>query len=245
MNAQFRKPVGTLVSSLAAAMLLWAASAWAHDEHASSLPMHGGVLGKSKAYQFEAVFTKDGVKVYPYRVAAGKIEHVATDKLTGSATLKIAGVERPYRYELRPAAAAPAAGTDRHSHAPAPLAARVDLSKLTSSSTQAVIQISGLPSASEPSATFAVPFVRSDLIAMEKTTAADAKAIAAQKTCAVTGEELGSMGPPLKVVRGGQSVLICCKGCVKKIQAEPDKYFKTASAAGAAKKPASHAGHNH
>lgn len=247
MTARFRKPVQTLAAALAvgAAVLCAAVSSWAHDEHGSSLPMHGGVLGKSKAFQFEAVFTKDGVKVYPYRVSGGKVEHVAAGKLTGSAALQIAGAARPYRYALRPASAP--ASTDKAQRAPAPVAleAKADFSKLSATSTQVVIQIAGLPDSSEPTASFVVPFARADLIAMEKTTPTDAKAIAAQKTCVVSGDELGSMGPPLKVVRGGQSALICCKGCLKKIQANPDKYLKTASAPGAAKQPGGHAGHDH
>lgn len=35
----------------------------------------------------------------------------------------------------------------------------------------------------------------------------------AQKICPVSGEPLGSMGPPLKVTVDGKSLFICCEGC--------------------------------
>jgi hypothetical protein len=75
-----------------------------------------------------------------------------------------------------------------------------------------------------------------------KTTAADQRAIAAQRVCAVSGEDLGSMGPPLKVSRGEQSTFICCKGCLKEIQANPDRFLRAAAAPGVT--PA-HNGHDH
>ena len=46
-----------------------------------------------------------------------------------------------------------------------------------------------------------------------------------QRTCPVTGEELGSMGNPIPVTVKGETVLVCCQGCVKKVQANPDKYL--------------------
>jgi hypothetical protein len=46
-----------------------------------------------------------------------------------------------------------------------------------------------------------------------------------QKLCPVSGEELGGMGPPVKLVVKGEPVFICCKGCEKKVNADPDKYL--------------------
>ena len=45
-----------------------------------------------------------------------------------------------------------------------------------------------------------------------------------QKTCPVTDEELGSMGPPIPVTIRGQTIYVCCEGCVETIQADPDQY---------------------
>lgn len=72
-------------------------------------------------------------------------------------------------------------------------------------------------------------------ISTSKSTAADAAAIARQKTCPVMDEPLGGMGTPIKVMVGKQPIFLCCKGCVKRIEAEPAKYLKMVY--GAAKVP--------
>ncbi len=62
-----------------------------------------------------------------------------------------------------------------------------------------------------------------------KATKADEAAIARQKMCPVTDEPLDSMGVPWKVYAKGRPIFLCCKGCIKKIQANPDFYLaKTA-----------------
>ncbi|MFT5467766.1 MAG: YHS domain-containing protein [Verrucomicrobiales bacterium] len=43
--------------------------------------------------------------------------------------------------------------------------------------------------------------------------------------CLVTSNELGSMGKPYKIVHEGQEVKFCCKPCVKKFNADPEKYL--------------------
>ncbi|MCB9915107.1 MAG: hypothetical protein H6828_08160 [Planctomycetes bacterium] len=44
-------------------------------------------------------------------------------------------------------------------------------------------------------------------------------------TCPVSGEPLGGMGDPVRVELEGRALLVCCKGCVKKLQTEPTKYL--------------------
>ena len=52
----------------------------------------------------------------------------------------------------------------------------------------------------------------------------DRALVEAQEWCVVNGDErLGSMGPPLKLDIKGQPVFVCCKGCKKKAEADPDK----------------------
>ena len=46
-----------------------------------------------------------------------------------------------------------------------------------------------------------------------------------QKTCPVTDEALGSMGPPIPVTVKGQTIYVCCEGCVKMVQGDPDQYI--------------------
>ena len=43
--------------------------------------------------------------------------------------------------------------------------------------------------------------------------------------CAVTDNELGSMGAPVTIIHNGQEVKFCCKPCIKKFKANPEKYL--------------------
>ncbi len=45
-------------------------------------------------------------------------------------------------------------------------------------------------------------------------------------TCPVSGEELGSMGEPIALTVEGRDVKLCCKSCVKRMKADPAKYFE-------------------
>jgi hypothetical protein len=52
----------------------------------------------------------------------------------------------------------------------------------------------------------------------------DRKLAEAQKWCAVeTDDRLGAMGAPVKIQIQGQSVFLCCKGCIDQAQKNPDK----------------------
>jgi hypothetical protein len=49
-----------------------------------------------------------------------------------------------------------------------------------------------------------------------------------QKYCATEPENrLGSMGPPIKITVKGEPVFICCKGCEKTAQKDPDKTLQS------------------
>ncbi|MBI3469678.1 MAG: hypothetical protein HY000_42310 [Planctomycetes bacterium] len=47
----------------------------------------------------------------------------------------------------------------------------------------------------------------------------------AQKICPVSGEELGSMGSPVKELVKGEPVFLCCKSCIKKLHSDEDKFL--------------------
>lgn len=55
-----------------------------------------------------------------------------------------------------------------------------------------------------------------------------------QKTCPVTGQELGSMGLPIPATVKGLTVYVCCRGCVAKLQRDPDQYLAKVAAERAA-----------
>lgn len=52
----------------------------------------------------------------------------------------------------------------------------------------------------------------------------DRALVEAQEWCVVQEDErLGSMGPPIKLDIKGQPVFVCCKGCKKKAESNPEK----------------------
>lgn len=56
----------------------------------------------------------------------------------------------------------------------------------------------------------------------------DRKLAQAQKWCAVqTDHPLGAMGVPIMVMVKDQPVFLCCKGCLRKAKADPDKTLAT------------------
>ena len=58
-----------------------------------------------------------------------------------------------------------------------------------------------------------------------KATPADAASIARQKVCPVMNEPLYSMGGPWKTTVQRRDVFLCCKGCLKILHKEPQKYL--------------------
>jgi YHS domain-containing protein len=51
------------------------------------------------------------------------------------------------------------------------------------------------------------------------------------ETCVVSGEELGGMGDTINYVYGTTLVRLCCKGCIRRFEAEPQKYLAKLTAA--------------
>lgn len=46
------------------------------------------------------------------------------------------------------------------------------------------------------------------------------------KTCIVTDNDLGSMGDEQRIVHNGQEIKFCCKPCIPKFRANPERYLK-------------------
>ena len=51
----------------------------------------------------------------------------------------------------------------------------------------------------------------------------DAEAALSQTVCPITGEALGAMGTPAKVVLDGHPVFLCCAGCETEATEDPDE----------------------
>lgn len=207
----------------------------AHEDHDHGAP-HGGTVVRSQARQFEVVFTPSGVQVYPLTQDKKPVD---SSKLTGTVTFyhPSAPGKRWFERPLRPMTARPG-------QTPTSLGLAIDLSKAPSQGVTTAFQVAGFADATKPSSDFTVPFslpITGD-IAITTATITDQAAINALKVCPVSHEGLGSMGTPLKVTRGGKATFICCKSCVKEIQAHPDKYLGSSSASPT---PKDERGHKH
>lgn len=54
---------------------------------------------------------------------------------------------------------------------------------------------------------------------------ADRESAMQQHVCPVSDEMLGTMGTPIKVAVGASEVWICCDGCRKQLETDPDKFL--------------------
>src|SRR5579884_2359597 len=53
---------------------------------------------------------------------------------------------------------------------------------------------------------------------------ADERSLAeVQSVCPITGDPLGTLGVPVKITLKGQPVFLCCKDCIEKAKADPDR----------------------
>ncbi len=204
----------------------------AHEGPDHGAPLLGGKVAMTKSYHFEVVFARDGLKVYP---RTHEDKPIDTSKLTGTATFYHPNSPQPW-FERKLTATAAGPGRD-----PASLAASADTSRFPARGVKLALKVSGLPDPVEPVVTFEVPFAPAPggEIVVAQATRADEAAVAAQKTCLVSKEELDSMGGPWKVSRGGKSTFICCKSCLKQVQADPDRFL------GAAASASTRGGHEH
>jgi hypothetical protein len=205
----------------------------AHEGHGQQhgAPLHGGTVAMTKEYHFEVVFTKDDLKVFP---RTHEDQPIDASRLTGTATFYYPNVPKPWFERTLVASASPG-------HAGSSIGTTINLSKVPTTGTTVTFRVDGLPAAAEPSATFTVPLAlaSSGTIVVATATRADMNAVAAQKVCPVSMHDLSSMGTPVKVSRGDKSIFLCCKACLKEIQANPDKFLAASAAAPAA------AGHEH
>jgi len=213
----------TILGGALALVLGLAGPSKAQEGHDHAVATRGGAQAQTKRYHFEATFSTTGLKLTVH-----SLDHKSVDVsgLSVKATFYHPSTTKPwFTRELRPSAA----GQDR---VPTSLELVMNLGKVPAKGARVAFQVSGLPDPGEPTATFTVPFTLGDdgSITVGKVTKADEKAIAAIKVCPVSGEELsGEMGPPIKVTRGGSSVYLCCKNCLKKVEADPDKFFSASA----------------
>ena len=180
--------------------------------------VHGGEMTTVGPLRCETVLNAGGAQFW---LTDAEGRPVAARGMRGAVSLQVAGNPKSYRYDLYPAAGA---------NAPSNLLALpLDLSKVAGREVAVAARLAGVPGAGPEGVTLRRTAVIADPAALAvgtpvRATDADAALIAAQKSCPVMDEPLGSMGAPWKVPVGDRAVFVCCKGCIKRVQAEPAKY---------------------
>lgn len=202
---------------LAAAIGIAAASATAqvserHARHEQMMPRHasgilrgphGGALHQISGVQIETVVELGGLRLFVYD-RAGQSMRAAQGR--GVATLRTPDSPKQYRYDLLP---------DNRGTLTAP----INLSKIAGRQIEMHFQLVGLAAAESNPVAFSE--VATVPVGPQQLAAA---AIARQEICPVSGKPLGSMGEPVAVGVEGQTLYVCCAGCVDAINADPAKY---------------------
>jgi hypothetical protein len=185
---------------------------------------HGGRMNTAASAVFEVVYRPDEIRVYVY--GPTYLRRSARD-VEGDVGLRRRNSSRTFTAALQ--YVAPPPGSSEQDY----LAIAASLSDVKDGDMRATFNLKNLPS--EPTtATFGQPVALSKpkpqvtLAALEQS---DQAGVARQKVCPVTGAALGSMGGPVKVLVGGQPVYLCCKGCLGKVQGNPEAYLPKAAQA--------------
>ena len=100
-----------------------------------------------------------------------------------------------------------------------------------SSGTSATLVVTASPTSTSPTKTEPTKALTAEQIAANAEVAAeraklspeDRKLVDAQDWCVISNDSrLGEMGAPIKLTIKGQPVFLCCKGCQKKAESDPD-----------------------
>jgi len=169
---------------------------------------HGGSLISREGVQLETLVEPGGVRLFAYNDQGQPLD---VRNVRGVATLSLDGVAKRYRYDLYPEV--------REDQSAEALGVRVDLSQIAGHKGKLNFQLMGLfegQRATSFSSEFVGPMTEQQKVAV---------AIANQKVCPVSGQPLGSMGDPISVTVGDDTVYVCCAGCVDKVKADFPKYL--------------------
>jgi hypothetical protein len=202
--------------------------ALAGDEKDETKPQHGGTVSSSDGHKFEVVFERSGLKVYPLTKDGKPVD---ASGLSGTATFFHPNSPNPW-FSRDLARGTPAVGVR-----PTTLDLTMGLASVPETGAKVAFKISGFSEPTESAAEFtapvrfvapvrlAAPAAAPMTLSFTAATKADERAIAAQRVCKVSGESLGSMGTPIKATRGASSTFLCCRGCMAKVQANPDRFL--------------------
>ncbi|MHB1035108.1 MAG: hypothetical protein ACYC35_19805 [Pirellulales bacterium] len=184
-------------------------------------PPHGGQLTVAEPLNFEVVYRPREIRVYIY----GVMPYPASAReVRGEAIMQVRGDPRRFGYPLR--YVAPADGSNEQDY----LTVAVDVTRVRDGGMTVTLNLENLPLPQRPSLTFTQTFA---LTKPQVTTAplgaSDRAGIARQRVCPITGERLGGMGDPIKVLVDGWPLYLCCQGCIAKVKNDPAAYLPKAA----------------
>ena len=174
-----------------------------------SIGSHGGAIQQVGSLTVEPVVEASGLKLFVYDDQGQPVE---LNKVRGVATLQVEAGAKRYRYDLFP--------DINKGNTATSLVAAVDLSRFAASHVSIDFQIIGLPGEERG----ALKFTSSSQVPLTEAQQV-AAAIEAQEVCPVSGQPLGSMGAPIAVTVGNDTMYVCCAGCVDKAKADFSKYL--------------------
>ncbi len=170
-----------------------------------------GTVQQVGSYQVETILEPSGLRLF---LSDLKKQPLKLSGVRGVATLRIEGMAKRYRYDLFPE-------TGRNEVADS-LSVAVNLSRIAGKDVEVSYQLIGLQGTGRKPLQFTmsveVPRTQAQLVAV---------AIKKQKICPVSEQPLGSMGKPILVTVGKQSVYVCCDGCIDAVKKNPGKYLAT------------------
>lgn len=175
-----------------------------HEGHKAKKGPNGGSLTKVGASTVETVVHSGGIK---FIVTDGHGKPLAAESGKGSLTLKVGTSSKGYKFQLKP--------IDDHT-----LGAAINLSKVEGHVLHLNVELQGV-------ATSALKFhaIGKYHANVDGKSVSDEVLISLQGVCPVSGQKLGSMGAPPKIMVKGKPLFICCAGCKAKLDASPDRYL--------------------
>ena len=233
-----------------------------HD-HGAAEPVtvgpNGGQLSSAGDFQFEVVYSPNDIHLFVYDA---RQQPVAVQGTSGEMLMRVKGVEQELKFPLGYGQMNNARG-----QAQEVLGNQVDVSRVRDGDMQITFVVQGLPNQTTPSVQFEQTFAltrqavtvaqhanRSQPMNTSQTvtvtvaalTAADQAGVAKQRICPVMDTPLGDHGNPIKLMVGNEPLYVCCKGCIRKVQQNPQAYLAKARQPGGMSRSADgHAGHSH
>ena len=187
-----------------------------HEHGKHSVGHHGGQVAKTKNFCLEVVYQPKEARIYLYDHA---FKHLSMRGVSGQASMQIRGNDKAYRFPAKFVA-----GKNREDHDY--LAVFADVSGIRDGDMQVTMHLENLPAPSERTAHFVQTFaISKPKVSLAQLTEADRAGIGRQQVCPVMGTKLGSHGTPIKMMVGDKPLYLCCKGCIQKVEANPQAYL--------------------